>query len=95
MATLKFPGGALFFDCAEFLLPAGGQAVFSAPLIDQQKVELSLDMGGDSAPSLFIAVYCLQGHAEQFRQLFLCLTKLFSGKTEFFLGQEWYLVTLN
>ena len=79
MTALKFPRGTLLLVSTELLLPAGNQAVCSAPLIDQQKIELPFDMSGDGPPSLLIAVYRFQRHAEEFSQLLLCLAKLFPG----------------
>jgi hypothetical protein len=59
MAALKFPGGALLFDIAEFLFPTWLQAVLSASLIDKQKVELSFDVSRNCPPALFITMNSL------------------------------------
>ena len=63
MAALEFPGRACFFHVTLLFFPAGCQAVLSAPLIDQQKKDLPLDMGRYGSPSLFIAVDRLKRHS--------------------------------
>lgn len=66
MTALKFPGRALLLEVAEFLLPAGDKAVFSASLIYQQEINLSLNMCGNCSPSLLITVNSFQRHSEEF-----------------------------
>jgi len=66
MAALEFPGWTLLFDVAELFVPAGNETVFSAPLINQQEVDLPLNVRRDGSPSLLVAVYCFQRHPEEF-----------------------------
>ena len=87
VTALELPGRTVALDGAAFFLPARGQGVGPSPLIDQQEINVPLDMGGDCPPALFVAVNGLQGHAEEFCQLFLGLSEFFPGKAEFFLGQ--------
>lgn len=56
MPALKLPGGALLFYRTGFLFPAWCKAVFPAPLIDQQKVDVSFNMCWDCSPALLIAM---------------------------------------
>ena len=78
MTALKLPGGAKFPLGALFFLPARNPIGISSALIDEEKEELAFDMGGNCSPSLFIAVYGFERHAQKFRQLFLGLAKFFS-----------------
>lgn len=94
MSTLKLPGGALFFNCTQFLFPTGFQAILPTSLVDKQKINLSSNVGRNSPPALFVTVDCLKRHPEEFSQLFLSFSKFFSGKTEFFLGQKFTSSTL-
>jgi hypothetical protein len=87
MATLEFPGRAGLFYITEFFFPAGSKAVFAAPLVDQEKKDLSFDMGGDCTPSLFITVDGFKRHTKELSQLLLCFSQFFSGNTEFFFNQ--------
>lgn len=66
MAALKLPGGALLLEGALLFFPARNKRICSPPLIDQQKIELSFDMGGYGSPALLIAVDGFQRHAEEF-----------------------------
>lgn len=88
MTALELPGRALVLYGTEFSLPARCKGILSSPLVDQQEIDVSFNMGRDCSPALFIAVNSLQRHAEEFCQLFLRLAQFFPGKTEFFLGQE-------
>jgi len=66
MSALKFPGRAFLFTVAKLFFPAGSEFVFSAALIDQQKIELSLDMGRNRPPPLFVTVDSLKRHSQEF-----------------------------
>lgn len=42
----------------------------------------------NGSPSLFITVDSLQGHSEEFGELFLCFAQFLSCQAEFYFGQE-------
>lgn len=56
MTALKLPGGTLLFYVTEFLFPAWNKTIFSAPLIDKQKVDLSFYVSRNRSPALFITM---------------------------------------
>lgn len=58
--ALKFPGGALLFYLTELYFPAWDKGISPAPLVDKQKIQLSLDMRWYCTPTLFITVDGLQ-----------------------------------
>jgi hypothetical protein len=89
VATLKLPGRALLFQIALFSVPAWGEDIVSAPLIDQQEIQLSLNMRWNRSPPLFITVNGFQRHSQKFGQLLLCLCQFFSRQTEFFFCQQY------
>ncbi|MBB5347137.1 hypothetical protein HNQ81_000847 [Desulfoprunum benzoelyticum] len=77
MTALKFPGWAAISLRALFFLPARSPIACSSALIDEEKEELAFNMGGNCSPSLLVAVYGFERHAQQFGELFLGLAELF------------------
>jgi hypothetical protein len=95
MPALKLPGRALLLYPAVFYLPAWGDVLQLSFAITEKEEDLTFNMGRNRSPPLFIAVNGLECDSEQFRHLFLCLSKLFPGSCKF-LGIHWgspYVVT--
>ncbi len=66
VSALEFPGGAIFFTVAEFFLPAGSKAGFSAPLINQKEIDLPFNVSRDCSPALLVTVDSLERHSQEF-----------------------------
>jgi len=66
VSALEFPGGTIFLTVAVFFLPAGSKAVFSAPLIYQQEIDLSFNVRRDCSPTLLVTVDSLERHSQEF-----------------------------
>ena len=65
VAALELPGRALILLGTYLLLPARCHRVLSAPLVNEQEIELPLDVCRYRSPSLFIAVDCLERHTQK------------------------------
>ncbi len=66
VSALEFPGGTILLAVAVFFFPAGSKAVFFAPLINQQKIDLSFNVRWDCSPALLITVDSLERHSQEF-----------------------------
>lgn len=73
MPALEFPGRAVFPFQALLLLPAGHHVCVSATLINQKEKNLTLDVGWNGTPALFVAVDGFKRHPEKLCQLLLGL----------------------
>jgi len=60
MTAIKFPGRALLFHRAEFFLPTPQGTTLATSLVEIEKIEEFLGMGGNSPPSLLVAVNGLE-----------------------------------
>jgi hypothetical protein len=87
---LKFPRRALFFSLsgAFFSNPTGFQALLPPPSPENKEKHLSLHMGRDRSPPLFIAVYSFNGCAEQLPHLLLGLLEACSKISKLFAIHE-------
>lgn len=65
MAALKLPGRAVVFLGTVLVFPAWLQIILSTPLVDEEKIDMPLYVIGNCPPSLFVAVYGFQRHAEE------------------------------
>ena len=79
-ACPKFPGRAVLFLLGRAFVhnPALLYVFFSLFFLGNQEKNLALYMGRHDPPALLIAVYGLDGCAQQLRHLFLCLVQFFS-----------------
>jgi hypothetical protein len=78
MTRLKLPRRTFFLVLAFF----DGPAILAAPnltvtpLVDSQKIELTLDMDGNCPPTLFVALHRFQGNSQQLGKSFLGFPQL-------------------
>jgi hypothetical protein len=84
MTALELPGRTLFFHPTMLYLPAWMSVFDLAAAIAEEKKNLTFNMGRNSSPSLFVAMYGLQCNAEQFSHLFLCFSQLLPECIKFF-----------
>ena len=85
LSCLEFPSRASKFQLrrAASYLPTGATSRLMLLLSRKEKEELPLNMGGDVAPSLFIAVDGLKGCPQQFGHPFLGLAEGLTHAGEF------------
>ncbi len=86
MPGLKLPCRALFlaFGRTFFYSPTGFLLTGVVSLSGDQEKDLSLHMTWHLSPPLLVAMYSLNGCAEQFGHLFLGLVECLTGLCEFF-----------
>ncbi len=60
MTALKFPGWTLILDSALLVFPTWFQVIFSASLVNEEKIEMSFDVIGDCSPTLLVTMYGLK-----------------------------------
>jgi hypothetical protein len=89
MAAIKLPGRALLFDRTEFLLPTAEGTALAASLVEIEKIEELFGMGGNGAPSLFVAVDGLERDTKQLGELLLGFAHSFSDEFKIFSVHGW------